>query len=281
MIVDRVPPARPGVEFRRGDITDLVGALSDVVSGVETVFHLAWTTKPQSASEDPLHDLETNVSPGIRLLDHLRRLPTSPRVIFISSGGAVYGRTDADRINEDHPTAPLNAYGVTKLAFEHYLRLYRHLHDLDYLVYRPSNPYGEYQNPFGSQGAVAVFLGKIARGETITVWGNGSVVRDYLYVGDLADALVAGVDYTPAENGPRVFNVGSGLGLTVRDLVAAISRITGRGADVAYTSGRKTDPPRIVLDVSRAAEHLRWTATTDLETGVTRTWRWILENTKR
>ncbi len=276
IILDRVAPTHVDAEFHQCDMSNVDDSWSTLLDSVEALYYLAWTTKPQSANDAPLYDLQTNVVAGLRLLDMLALHSKPPRMVFVSTGGAIYGRTTDEKIGEEHPTFPLNAYGVSKLAFEHYLRLYRHLHNLDYLVFRPSNPYGEFQDPLGNQGAVGVFLGRLAKGEEITVWGDGSVIRDYLYVGDLVTALLGGLDYIPGDAGPRVFNVGSGRGIDLRQLIVIMSRITGRTAQIVYTNGRKTDAPRIILDIGRICERLNWKPTTDIENGLTRTWQWIL-----
>jgi UDP-glucose 4-epimerase len=140
IILDHVAPMHVDAEFHQCDMSSGADSLSTLLNSVEAIYHLAWTTKPQSANEAPLYDLQTNVVEGLRLLDRLARHPKPPRLIFVSTGGAIYGRTIDEKIGEEHPTFPLNAYGVSKLAFEHYLRLYRHLHNNDYVVFRPSNP---------------------------------------------------------------------------------------------------------------------------------------------
>lgn len=275
VVLDPVAPNGGDCEFHQGDMSTLIGPKAFLLEDVGAVIHLAWTTKPGSATDAPLHDVETNLAAGIRMLDIIVKLPRPPRVIFASSGGAVYGATASALIDEDHPAAPLSAYGVGKLAFENYLRLYRHLHGLDYLVFRPSNPYGEFQNPLGSQGAVAVFLGKIALGHDIAVWGDGSVVRDYVYVGDLVGAFERALEYCPGGDEPRVFNVGSGLGMNIRELVAALSEIAARPARIVYSPGRMTDAPRVVLNIDRIRRHLGWQPSTSIDVGLRRTWEWV------
>lgn len=275
VVLDVVAPRTGSFEFHQGAVSDLGGRLGDLVDGVEAIYHLAWTTTPQSASDAPISDVESNIIGSLGLLDTLVRRPTRPRLIFLSSGGAVYGPAHTASIAEDHPTFPVNAYGVSKLAFEHYLRLYRHLHRLEYLVFRPSNPYGERQNPNANQGAVAVFLGKIAAGRPITIWGDGQVVRDYLYIGDLADGLARAMHYVPDSDDSRVFNVGSGEGTTLRELIAAMERVTGIAPEVVFTEPRKTDSSRVVLDIRRMAKEMGWTPATGLDEGLIRTWQWI------
>lgn len=275
VVFDRVAPSIDGVEYHRGDMSTIADLWPSLLEGVEAVYHLAWTTKPQSANNDPLFDLQSNVAAGIHLLDGLTHLSHRPRFIFVSTGGAVYGQTGNSPVPEDFPANPISAYGISKLALEHYLQLYHRLHELDYLVFRPGNPYGEGQDPAGAQGAVAVFMGKLIRGEPITIWGDGEVVRDYLHIDDLVSALMAGLAYQPEVDAPRVFNIGSGRGVSLNELVKILGQIAGRPAQVTYTPARKADVPHIVLDIGRIREYLGWTPQITMEQGLKRTWDWI------
>lgn len=275
VVFDRVSPSVDGVEYHRGDMSTIADLWPSLLEGVEVVFHLAWTTKPQSANSDPLFDLQSNVAAGIHMLDGIARLSRPPRFIFASTGGAVYGQTGNQPVPEDFPANPINAYGISKLTLEHYLRLYHRLHNLDYLVFRPGNPYGAGQDPAGAQGAVAVFMGKLLRGEPITIWGDGEVVRDYLHIDDLVSALMAGLAYQPAPEAPRIFNIGSGRGVSLNELLKMLEKIAGRSAQVAYTPARKADVPQIVLDISRIREYLGWAPQITMEQGLKCTWDWI------
>lgn len=279
VVVDWVHPSVQGVEYHPAElrmITDLTPAL---IESVEAVFYLAWTTKPQAANQSPSYDLESNVLAGLHFLDGILRLNKRPRIIFLSSGGAVYGVSDLQPTPETAPPRPIGAYGISKLVFEHYLELYRRQHGLEYLVLRPANPYGEGQNPDASQGAVGVFLGRVARNEPIHIWGDGTVTRDYFYIDDLTDAMMRALDYAPSPGGERVFNLGSGQGLSLNHLLDAISSVVGIQPDVRYQPGRGFDVPSIVLDCARANALLGWRASTPLETGLAKTWKWI--NTRR
>jgi UDP-glucose 4-epimerase len=256
--------------FTGGDFAS-VWDQARALDGVATVFHLISTTIPATSNQDPVFDVETNMVPTVRLLDGARRNGVQ-RVIFVSSGGTVYGRPRALPIPEDHPTDPLVSYGVIKLAVEKYLALYRHLHGLEYRVLRLSNPYGPRQNPAGAQGAASVFLGRVHAGLPIEIWGDGSVVRDYVYVADAVEAMLA------AESHPEddvTFNIGSGEGTSLNALVEAIREVTGREAPVRYLPARPFDVPANVLDVSRARRALGWTPRTSLREGLGRTWAWM------
>lgn len=281
VVFDRVPPGLPGVEYHQGDMVSVGDLWRPLLEGVEVIFHLAWSTKPQSANESPHYDLQSNVLAGLHFLDSVVRLERVPRLIFVSTGGAIYGKPEYLPMDELHPTHPVNAYGIGKLAFEHYLALYRCLHGLDYLVFRPGNPYGEGQDPSGAQGAIAVFLGRVLAGQTITIWGDGEVIRDYLYVADLVDALIKGIDYCPEHDDDRVFNVGSGSGLSLNGLLSVLTAVTKYQPAVEYKTGRKADSSAVVLDISRIRRCLGWEPTTCLENGLEKTWAWLRNGAPR
>lgn len=275
VVFDRVPPSVKGVEFHCGDMSSIVDLWPSLLEGVAAVYHLAWTTKPQSANNDPLFDLQSNVATGIHMLDGIVRLSLRPRFIFVSTGGAVYGQAGSHPISEDFPANPLNAYGIGKLTLEHYLQLYHRLHGLDYLVFRPGNPYGEGQDPAGAQGAVAVFFGKMLHREPVNIWGDGEIVRDYLHIDDLVSALIAGLTYRPSWSAPRIFNIGSGKGVSLNQLVEMLEHVAGRSAQVIYMPARKADAPQIVLDIERARVNLGWVPKIPMGLGLKRTWDWI------
>ena len=260
------------VEWYEGDFVNH-DDLSRALSGCDIVFHLAWTTLPKSSNDNPIYDVETNVIGTLHLLElacqeHVRK------VIFVSSGGTVYGVPKEIPIPESHATDPVCAYGISKLVIEKYLNLYHVLHGLDYRILRLANPFGERQRPTGAQGAVSVFLHKAVRNETIEIWGDGSIIRDYVYVGDVIDAFLRVASYT---GGHRVLNIGSGEGKSLRDVIAAIESLLGR--DVLYTllPGRKFDVPVNVLDPSLACTALGWQPKTSFDNGLSRMLSWIIE----
>src|SRR5215210_3327908 len=157
------------------------------------------------------------------------------KVIFASSGGTVYGPPQEIPITENHPTNPTTSYGIVKLAVEKYLDLFYQMRGLNYTVLRLPNSYGPYQDPGGQQGAIAVFLRRIHTHQPITIWGDGRVVRDFLYAVDLAEALVAAAE---VEASRKVLNIGSGQGTSLNELVALMAEVTGERPEVEYRSGR-------------------------------------------
>jgi UDP-glucose 4-epimerase len=170
------------------------------------------------------------------------------RYIYFSSGGTVYGRNNSIQIAEEEPCRPINFYGYSKLMFEEYIGLAHRMHGLKYLVIRPSNPYGPHQNPANKQGVVSVFIDRVLKDEAIEIWGDGSVVRDYIWITDMTNALT---NVLSKELWNTTINIGSGVGHTVNEVVAIIETVTKKTAKIVFKEARTVDVARIVLDVSK------------------------------
>lgn len=259
-----------GATFVEGDMAR-PHALAEVVPGHDAVIHMACSVVPKSSTDDPYFDVVSNVGGAVNLLEAMRTHQVK-RVVFISSGGVVYGVPRVVPISETHPTNPECSYGVTKLAIEKYMRLYSHLYGLSTCSLRLANPYGEYQRVRAAQGAVPVFCYKALKGETIEIWGDGSVSRDFLYVGDAVDAIVAALKQ-PEVTGE--INVGSGEAHSLNDILRAIETALGKSIERTYISARSFDVPINVLDVTKAKQLLGWTPKTSLADGLQRTIDWI------
>ncbi len=262
------------VEWLEGDFTNSVDVAA-ALEGCRWVFHLVSTTLPKNSNDNPLYDLESNVAATLRLLDLSRSGGMPRKIIFVSSGGTVYGAPRQTPIPESHPTEPLCAYGIGKLAIEKYLELYRVLHGLDYAVMRLANPYGEYQRTQGAQGVVPIFMHKALHGEPIEIWGDGSVIRDYVYIGDVVQALLKVMTHEGAQ---RVFNIGSGVGTSLKELVQILQEVIGKPITCRYTGSRGFDVPASVLDISRARRELKWDPAIALRDGIARVLRYKLGN---
>jgi len=261
------------VEYISGDFANH-GEVDAAVQGVDWVYHLAYTTLPQTSNDDPVYDVRSNVLDTLQLLKSCREHAVK-KFVFISSGGTIYGIPQQLPITEEHPTEPMCSYGITKLTIEKYLSLYHHLWGLDYVVARLSNPYGELQNPFSKQGAIGVFLGNIVQELPITIWGDGEVVRDYVYIKDAVKALVLAAEYEAGPDEPRIFNIGYGSGHSLNEIVNEIKKVVDVKVQVNYTPARPVDVPVNVLDIGRAARHLEWQPKVDLAEGLARTWAWV------
>ena len=258
------------IEIMGGDFHN-VNDISPAIEGVDVVFHLVGTTLPGPSNENPVYDVETNVVGTLYLLKAAVEKGVK-KIIFASSGGTVYGVPQTNPIPETHPTNPLCSYGITKLTIEKYLFLFHHLYDLDYTVLRLGNPYGERQRMDNVQGAVAVFLGKILNNQTITIWGDGSVARDYFYISDLVSAFTRVMDFDAKSH---LYNIAGGRAYSLKEIVSVIRRVTGRNFHVEFTPGRRLDVPVNCLDITRAKDELNWQPGVSLEKGIARTWEWL------
>lgn len=262
------------------DVVYIPGNLSDVGlvrrtlidQGIEVVYHLAWATIHETALKNPSADVEQNLLPTLSLLDACRDSNVE-LVVFSSSGGTVYGIPKGFPVREDHPTDPINAYAVSKLAVEKYMQMYQHLYGLDYVIFRPSVPYGPRQNPRRRQGAVSVFTYHVLSDELIRIWGNGDTTRDYFYIGDMVKAFVDVIDTPEAKN--TVMNLAGVVPYSLNQLVGVIEQTLNKKAKVKYEIGRKFDVPRIDLDIQTAADKLNWYPNTTLTEGISRTAEWI------
>jgi UDP-glucose 4-epimerase len=273
IIADRNPPPLWPASLDAGEIefanVDLLSRdWQDLVAQCDVIHHYFWTTIPQSANEDPLADLDANVGTTIWLLNIMKQLG-GKRMVFTSSGGSVYGRIHSTPITEDHPLNPISAYGVSKVAAEKYIGFFGAQYGVDGLIARLSNPFGAGQNPNRGQGAVATFLARALQGEQITVWGDGNVVRDYLHIADVADALVRLAE-APLEStlSSPVYNISSGEGRSLNQIIAAIELVLNRRVSVKYVAGRSFDVPVSILDISHTAAALDWHPRLNFEQGL-------------
>ncbi len=215
--------------------------------GQDTVYHLVSTTVPTTSNQQIADELSANVVMTAKLLDGCVRSGVK-KVIFISSGGTVYGKQSGCPLHEDMPTNPISAYGVQKVTIEKLLYLYHYMYGLDYRVIRLANPYGPYQRPNGILGAVTTFTYKALRGEQISVYGDGSVVRDFIYIDDAVRAII---NIAGEETQHKTFNLGSGYGTSIRQVLAAIESALCLKLDINYLPGRPVDVPVNYLDISR------------------------------
>jgi UDP-glucose 4-epimerase len=244
--------------------------LERAVEGAEFVFHFISTTTPATSGADPTFDVETNVRMSVELLTACVAAGVR-RVIYPSTGGAIYGYDSPRPFREDELPRPVSPYAIGKLAVEGYLRFFQQAHGLDSLVLRVSNPYGERQNIEGAQGAIPIFLHRMLEREPITVYGDGSMVRDYLYVRDLARMIGDCFDQPAAH---ELYNVGSGEALSVLALLEVLEEVTGLPARTEHLPERATDVHRVSLDVSRFANEFG-TARTPLADGIAATFEYV------
>jgi len=257
------------VDYRLGEYGDSA-VLAEALQGVDIVYHLASVTVPSTSNLDPPADIAANLIPSVRLLEQMVQLGVS-RIVYLSSGGTVYGNPKQVPVAVGQPVNPLCSYGVVKVATEHYLHMFHELYCLSPLILRASNPYGPRQGHLDVQGAIATFLHRVIAGEPIQVWGDGHHVRDYLYVRDLA-RLCALVGDSPAVG---TFNAGSGIGYSLNAVLDVIAEVTGELPDVRYGPSRSLDVDAVVLDVSETETRFDWRAEVGLREGVSLLWEWM------
>jgi UDP-glucose 4-epimerase len=276
-VLDLKPEAyrRPlhNVEYVFGDFGDS-NTLLEALAGVDAVVHLASTTVPGTANLDPVADIKGNLISTVRLLGLLRNTGCR-KLVYLSSGGTVYGIPQHDTVAETHELKPINSYGIVKVAIENYLYMEQVLHGLRHVVLRASNPYGSRQGRLGVQGIIGTSLWKVVQGEPIEIWGDGSVIRDFVHVRDLAKLCVKAL----ISDATGCFNAGSGTGASVNEIVEKIAgtlEVNGlEPMTVTHTPGRAYDIPRIVLDITRAKECLGWTPQISLEEGIAESFEWV------
>lgn len=258
------------VEWIAGDYLS-THDVSRAIEGVDVVLHLVSTTLPKNSNDDPIYDVQSNVVGSLQMLNAMVSHGVQ-KIIFISSGGTVYGIPQYLPIDEQHPTNPLVSYGVTKLAIEKYLHLYERMHGIKTISLRVANPYGERQRAETAQGAVGVFLHQALSDKPIEIWGDGSVTRDYIYIGDVAEAFVRAIEYSGTKS---VFNISSGSGTSLNGLVGMLEEELNKPIERIYRSARPFDVPASVLSNDLARTELHWMPTTSMQAGVARTATWM------
>lgn len=247
---------------------------SQLLKGQDIVYHLVSTNIPSNSGINVSEELKANIVVTSKMLDscvaeHIQK------VIFISSGGTVYGKQLNCPLNEDLPTYPINSYGLQKITIEKLLYMYEYMYGLDYRVVRLANPYGPYQRPNGKLGAVTTFTYKAIKNEPIDLYGDGSIVRDFIYIQDAINAILTianGEDYH------KVFNVGSGKGTSIKELLILIEQTLRIDLIINKHEGRKADVPVNYLDISRYQSRYGQLNHHTLKEGILLTKKFLEEN---
>lgn len=277
VVVDNLSTGReknlnPKARFYRVDIRDPELRKVFEIEKPEVVDHHAAQMNVRRSVADPIYDADVNVRGSVHLLELCREYGVR-KIIYISSGGAVYGEPIYLPCDEEHPVRPLCPYGLTKYAFELYLYIYQQNYGIDYTVFRYPNVYGPRQDPLGEAGVIAIFTGQMLRGKPVTIYGTGDQVRDYVHVYDCARANMLALE----SGSGRVYNLGSGKGTTVNELFQRLKAITGYSGMPNYAPAKLGETFKIYLNAQRAKEELGWVPTISLEEGLRNT----VEYTKR
>lgn len=264
------PGQRARVHYHRGaqDETLIVEPLLQIC---DTVVHLAAHSTPGSTSASLLSEVEQSLRPTARLLGIMESTPPA-RLLFISSGGSLYGNPQHLPVGEQHGTSPFSCHAAGKVSLEAFFTTFAHGHNVPLAILRPSNLYGPGQPLRAGFGIVRTLLEKARLGEPIEIRGDGSAVRDYLYIDDAVDACRRLID-TPQATGP--YNAGSGSGASIATLIRLCIETTGRTIPVIHQSAPNTDVRAIVLDSTRLAAETGWNPSWSLEDGLRQTWSWL------
>ena len=260
--------------YVQGDAADpsFIGSL---LERCDEVVDLAYATVPKTSFEDPVHDVLVNLPATVSLLLQASRCKLR-RVLLVSSGGTVYGNAAYLPIDEMHPTNPVSPYGITKLAAEKYALLFHRLEDLPIVIVRPGNPYGPNQLGNLGQGFVGAAMFATLRRQPVSLFGERGTIRDYVFVEDLAEGLLAALDHGHVGEG---YNIGSGLGLDNREVLEvldSVARPYGFSVDVEVRPSRAFDVAANVLSSARLTYVSGWRPQTDFKVGLEKTWSWAL-----
>lgn len=228
--------------------------------------HAAQIDVRRSVTE-PIFDADININGSINLLENARRVGVR-RFIYISSGGAVYGEPEYLPCDEAHPINPICPYGASKHVVEHYLYMYKEIHDLDYSVLRYANVYGPRQDPLGEAGVVAIFTGKMLAGEQVVINGDGEQTRDFIYVGDCA---AANLMVTEGENVSGIYNLGSGVATSINEIFSTLKDVTAYQNPPIHGPAKLGETRHIYLTAEKAKQELGWQPTIGLLDGLERT----------
>lgn len=264
----RWPDALRECEVLTGNFQDTL-SLRRAITNCDVIYHLAGHSVFPPAGARRLEDFELNFSASREFFD--LAASRNVKIVFISSGGTVYGAPETLPVNEGSITRPLSPYGKSMLRIENLLHDYGGRYGLDYRIARVSNPFGPFQSPVRGQGVVAALLDAALRRTPFTMFGDGQVIRDYLFVEDVCDALRLLHEYTGEE---RVFNIGSGVGRSIEDMVALVEQVIGDSVIIERKPARELDVPKNVLDVTLARRHLNWKARWSMDMALVNTARW-------
>jgi len=271
----------PGARFVRGDITTPEAATLVREGRFDVMCHLAAQIDVRRSVLDPVYDATRNILGTLNLMQAVHASDYPTRVVFSSTGGALYGDFDPPPSAETFGKDPESPYGITKLSVEYYLAYYGRVHKLDTVAVRYGNVYGPRQDPHGEAGVVAIFCNRVLDGRALTVFGDGSQTRDYVYAGDVAAANFAAATSTtlpPAGRlDARAFNIGTGIETSVNTLATTIAEVSGGTAAIDYAPARAGELARSALNTEKAKRVLGWTPQVSLTDGLRNTYRYFAD----
>lgn len=243
--------------------------LGKYVNNVDCVVHLISSVSPQTSMCDIYSGYEKDIKKAIELCE-LCKNNSIKRIVFISSGGTIYGNGNINikKYSEDMQTNPINNYGIIKLTIEKILLMYNEIYNMENIILRVSNPYGVWQNPQKNIGIISVFLDSIMKDKEVIIYGDGNTIRDYVEIDDVCKAIESVISYKFKQDVCPIFNIGSGVGHSINDILKTIEKITEKHANVEYLPSRAIDVKSNVLDINKAKKILNYTCNTDIESGI-------------
>ncbi|MCK5685273.1 NAD-dependent epimerase/dehydratase family protein [bacterium] len=266
-------PRLPGLH-NYSDSLDNEELLKQILPLCHTVFHLASNSTPGTSSIQPTFEASNNLLPTLRFLDILHQFK-DVSLIYFSSGGAIYGNPDKSPVTEQCPTNPLSYYGAGKAAIEKFIIAFCQQSQHHATILRPSNFYGPEQPFRRGFGIIPTIFHHILTDQTLTLWGDGSNSRDYLYIDDIIDLCIKLIESPNKNTDVKIFNVGSGLGTTLNDLCDIIEEVSNTKIKRRYIKSRTVDVQSIVLDCTKLQKAYNWHPGINLETGLSNTWQWF------
>ncbi len=268
----------PQARFYLADLRD-AAAVREIAERErpEVIYHFAAQMDVRRSVADPAFDAQVNLVGFLNLIEAARNHGLK-RVVFSSTGGAIYGEQETFPADENHPCRPVSPYGIAKLATESYLFYYHVQYGIDYLALRYGNVYGPRQDPHGEAGVVAIFSGKILDGQPCTIFGDGGQTRDYVFVGDVVRANLAALD---AKASAMAINIGTGVETSVNDLYATLAAIADFSTAAIHAPARPGEQKRSVISPARAAKELGWRPVTVLRDGLGETYQYFRANRKQ
>lgn len=260
------------VQYFSGEYNDQ-SILERALPDTDLVIHLAYSTVPENSTLNPVSDIQTNVIPTLQFIEACSGYKVK-RFYFVSSGGVVYGNRSEFPIKESDKTEPVSSYGISKLMIENQISLLKEKYGIDCCIFRVANAYGIGQTDRNNQGVVNIWMNQIQTGSTINVMGDGNVIRDYIYVDDVSAAFVKAIE----NNLSGIFNIGTGVGTSLNDLIITLERVLNKKAKIHHSGFRKFDVQKNVLDISLFKKMANWSPSVDLEEGIKRIYRHKIES---
>jgi UDP-glucose 4-epimerase len=261
------------VDYRISHFSN-IDTLENALLDIDVVIHLASATVPSNSNDKAILEIDNILKPSLILFELLVKHKIK-KIVYFSSGGAVYGNVYKDfLISEETQFNPVSSYGIIKATIEHYLKLFQSNFGLNSLIIRPSNPYGPRQNNTVSQGVVSTFLRKIAKNEDLTVYGNVYIKKDYIFIDDLINVVYRLIE----NNQTGAFNVGSGIGTTLNELLEVVDTLDSKPLNVNIQRSLSSDVNSFVLDISKSIKYTNYTPLVNIKNGIFLTWDWIKKN---